>query len=486
MFHECISQTKATDAISEQFFSGRIFGNSFSGDVTFVSTLRCLIYPRMPECHLLSLKVVPTSVFKEEVIDGAYIQSILFSNVQPTALGKLYIVTLQTNEKGNSVYKEIEKVILEEYPYLEKIEKVSLFYQKHMHVDCYVNRDTRTTILITENLNSFSHWHYLQCATLAYFPWYFSASDSVTAEETELMNSLKERDPLRYKNAVSAIMGKYDFRTEALKVALSDFENAGVRNEISRTETSIRDRLADIESYLRTIDDCLKQKSDLEIKLLGLKEKIKQNNGGELLSYFDGNPNLIFEKVEGNKLIFIVKTQLTNYKPEIAEEYIHQDGSFYYAGDTTINESDKRMFLEAVFLDRTIKMNLCAAYSLTIGGGFHAYSDYYYPLECEDSMPNPHINIHSCLGDYRRDFVDAMSREDYTGAIDVAIASCSSINVDEYSTVSYFFKHIWETGDRIHSDRLSRRPNNRCFELPDGRIVTPIEAIEWLKEENDG
>ena len=47
MFRNLIGQTPLTDDFANDFFEGKIWGDSYNGDTTLIATLRALVYPRM-------------------------------------------------------------------------------------------------------------------------------------------------------------------------------------------------------------------------------------------------------------------------------------------------------------------------------------------------------------------------------------------------------------------------------------------------------
>ena len=95
----------------------------------------------------------------------------------------------------------------------------------------------------------------------------------------------------------------------------------------------------------------------------------------------------------------------------------------------------------------------------------YAYSD------CDGYIPNPHIGHFGCLGDYHRYIEELLSNRDYIGAINQCVASCKSINVSEFPTLSNFARDIYGLN-------MIRMP--RCFEMPDGRVLTAKDAAAEL------
>ena len=127
----------------------------------------------------------------------------------------------------------------------------------------------------------------------------------------------------------------------------------------------------------------------------------------------------------------------------------------------------------AIFVDQILKMKFCAAYEFQLDGCVTAHRGYRFGESCEDYMPNPHIYYHSCMGDYDSKVNTMLARNDYVSAIEQCVASAKSLNFGDHTVMCKFMEVI--TG--------ARELNNKCIELPDGRVVNPKEAIKWLEEQ---
>lgn len=481
MFIEPIGCTKATDVLCSDYFKDMIPSRMWNNiDVSFISTARCLLVDRIKEGDILRIK----SSRRSDIMDSI----IMFDQVtKEDHKNSITVYDLARMEDGEALEKIKEQML--NIGYIE-LDKIALFYMKVMKVLCFVNIGNRSTILFVEDLNySYKKWHYLQCAFFAYVPWFFNPLvDEISPEENELMNSLKENDPIRYMNAVDAIMSKRDFRTETLKKYLLNFETSGLIQSLNSQLDNVRNVIANINRLQDEICDLLTKKDEMDTIVCGLRQRISNPEiaNDEMFKYFVENENLVFVSVNGTELRFIVKGYLTSYEEEVAESEIDDEYSIFYNGDSTIPKDDKEMLLRSIFLDKTIKLKLCGAYSIVMGGGVSCFSNYEYPLSCADSMPNPHIHNHRCMGEYRVDANYLISNnQDYIGAVEQCIMSVSNINLREGATTEYFFPQLWETGNRTNGN-LSRKPNNRCLELPDGRVVTAVEAIAWLKSLQEG
>lgn len=477
MFRERVGITKATDQLAEGFFASKVFGHYFDGDVTFISTLRCLLIDRLKGDDYIKLRMRNKNLASYGDYDKNYLDDI----VPAIPYNGITILNVNGDEsRVEKFFKTVDESLLtlQRFSCVEEAWKVKEFYKKQMPVRAFVSPRDKGAIIIVSNL-TLKKWHYLQCACLLYMPWIFNPEkDTVSKEEMELLNSLKEKDPLRYMNAVDAILSARDFRTEEMMRQLSNFESYTLEQTLQNVKNEIERMLNEIKSYQSEINALLERKFAKEISLLGLQAKLNTGNDSELLQYFRDNENLLFVSARDGELTFIVKGYLTSYRMRIAEENIETNtlSNYFYAGELGgFSLNDKKMLLKAIFLEQKIKLRFCAAYHIRLGGGGGAFGGYNYPLECADSMPNPHTDIHQCMGAWGQSMNECLTKNDYVGAVEQCIYSCMNVNLDEYATMEPFFRNLW-----------SGNKNNRCLELPDGRVVKPAEAIQWLKEENNG
>ena len=79
------------------------------------------------------------------------------------------------------------------------------------------------------------------------------------------------------------------------------------------------------------------------------------------------------------------------------------------------------------------------------------------------------------MGNYKQTINTLLQNHNYIAAIEQCAASCRSLNFGDSTVMSEFMKRIYGMSDR------QSRVNMRCIELPNGSVVYPKEAIEWLK-----
>lgn len=66
-----------------------------------------------------------------------------------------------------------------------------------------------------------------------------------------------------------------------------------------------------------------------------------------------------------------------------------------------------------------------------------------------------------------------MTRRDYITALEQCVASAKSLNLHDSAVIGRFMSHFANNGGTSY----------KAIELPDGKIVSPKEAIKWIEEQ---
>lgn len=485
MFKNQISSTALTTPAANDFFSN-VSGDDFQRDCTFLSTLRALIAPRMKENDTIS--------FLYTYVDPSSSQLSALSVERAVRFGTDAIRTTEYNDNlicltdfrnydpdANHQWVNMMEANFEKhFPGWLRLEKFTLFFRKKFNVLCFINPELRSVQIFTEML-TLKNYHHLQCAIFAFLPWYFDPSAGVSALEMELVNSLKEKTSDQYEDCINRIAEQYDFRSLQIKKLLANFETRYERIKL-RDEKERLDRInRDLDNLQNQIRECLRKKAGTDLMILGLEEKINRGGSGEseIMDYFLRNKRLILRDVDDTQMTFIATGYLMYFDEDAAKRAIENRSSRIYMPNGSSCESyipaeDMELLLRAVFLEQRIRIRVCAAYKLYLSEGCEGIARYNYGYDCKTFTPNPHIDGYHCLGNYRQAINDLLRDRRYLEAIEQCVASCSSLNFCDPTVLGDFAKRIYGIADPV---------NMRCFELPDGSIVKPKEAIEFLKKE---
>lgn len=487
MFKNSIVSTPLTTDAANAYFSN-ITGQKYGTDNSFLATLRALVAPRMKEDESLTLKF-GRSDYDAQTINSVpgdrAVRAMCESYYLNEAQGHIIIHNLSSDSESNKAnIQMLDSYFIGHYVGYHRLEKVKEFYRKSINVDCYINPERKNVILFVDKLDN-KKLHYLQQSILAILPWYFDPSSGVSELEMELIQSLRETTSEKYESCLVRIAEKYDFKTARIRQLLSGFETRYERIECDRMRGEIEDYDRRITHLNEQIGSLLSGRNDSCIRLLGLETKIA--NGGEdseIMEYFLCNNKLFLENVTDTDMYFAVKDYLTYFDREMAESAINNPNSFVYRNGRNgeyrgVSAAKMKKLMREIFVEETprLRIKVCAAYRFSLNGSVGTQGGHAFGCEFADATPNTHIDRFNCMSNYQRIVNQLLQKRDYIGAIEQCVASCKSLNWGDSPVMGEFMRTMWGTSDFNY--------NNRCIELPDGRVVKPAEAIKWL-EEQDG
>ena len=483
MFRAVISDTPLYNDVANGFFEN-VDGTGFMGDISFISTMRALVAPRLKEGGKIfqsySNNAANSALLKVERSSGEmkdFIRSMI--GVREFNPDTIHINNIRSSDDDVETWQNIVSENLPKaYKGFEKLEKVSLFFRKTKKgfaVSCFINPEIRSVILCVNNLD-IRTMHYLQVGIFAYFPWYFDPKDGVSVDERALIDSLRKETEDDYLAATAKIAEKYDFRTSAIKRMLKGFEKRQDQARAASVESEIHEIVTRINNLNSQIAGLLNSKHDKDIILLGLTTKLnEESDDSEIMNYFLANKKLNLVCVSGNTMRFVVKDYLRNYDEDALKKALENKRSYVYGAPSgsSVSGEDVARLMSAVFIDETIKLRVCAAYEFNLTGRVSALTGYSFGPEYKTYMPNPHIDQYRCMGNYDMIINELLRDHNYISALEQTIASCQSINFSDSTVMRAFMNTVY--GVNIY--------NNRCFELPDGQVVNTAGAIEYLNRE---
>lgn len=484
MFKQVIRNTQLTTDAANSFFQ-HIVGESFQYDVSFLSTLRALVAPRMKEGEYVYLSFYQSNYSAHQLSEYSARNAVRnVCDLDDIEDGRIIIHNFcHTSQDSNYAWMELMKSTLEGvYPGWHRLEKVTDFFKKTFYTLCFINPDKKSVVVFVDNMD-IRRMHYLQCSIFAFLPWYFDPKLGVSKIEMELIESLRNKDSAKYEDCIAAIAEQYDFRTAKIRQLLAGFETRYERTECERVRREIESCDEYINSLNAQIRDYLKARRDTEIRLLGLEAKIASGSEeSEIMDYFLHNDRLVLESVDDDYIVFSVKAYIEYFDDDLAERVIRNDTSYIYRPNgrgcnNLIDKEDMRKLMTAVFINQTIRIRVCAAYQFSMDGNVRGLSRHGYGAEFREYTPNPHIDGFSCLGTYNQSINELLRRHDYVGAIEQCAASCKSVNLNDGTVMCEFMRRIYGISERQNNI------NMRCFELPDGSVVTPIDAVNWIKSQ---
>lgn len=483
MFRQAINQTALTSDAANSYFE-HIRGDSYNGDVTFLSTLRALVAPRMPADESLDL------IFNSNHINEATAKSYpsatvvksLCNSFNSSNRGVVYVHNMDSDSTEDNTYclDLLKTSFTKIYKGWHRLTKVSDLFRNQFYTLCFINPELKSVAIFVDSL-SISKLHYLQCAILGFFPWYFVPEQGVSAEEMALINTLRAKDVNDYIACIAKLAEKYDFRAAKIKQQLAGFETVYERQRCDSIRRDISNVDDNIERYNAAIGEQLANRRDLEIQLLGLETKIASGSeSSEIMDYFLHNKRLDLDYVDSSDLAFIAKDYITYFDEDAAKSVIDNPNSVIYMPDgracnNYIPAKKVKELMYAIFIDQSIRIKVCAAYRFSLTGNVQAISEYHFGAEYAEYMPNPHIQGYSCMGNYSTAINKALHKRDYISALEQTIASAKSLNFTDSTVIRYFMRKVYGFS---YDDNT--RAKHKWFELPDGTCVTAAEAADWV------
>lgn len=464
MFSERIEQTALTSDDANALFENAIPRAIIESDGTLCSTIRAIVFPKMPEGEKLLIRRRVFSPF-DGVADWLATPDGSFTYAYP-------------NNRANWEEFTSKKADFCSCNGLTEDEQVSAFFNSQKAniggVAFFFNQERKCSVLIVQR-NTAAVLHAVQCAVMAYFPWYFPRDYKPSELEMEVCNALTKTDKNTYINAIAKIAEQYDFTTAKIKRLLEGYDTFQLEE---RRKACIGDTeyLTDcIAEKKRMIADYLKQIREKHIEVMGLIAAIAEakNRPSEVQTLFLKNKDrLMLERVEDGNITFIAKGYLEFFDEDLAARVLENKYSFLYEYD--FPDDEIAVIFRHIFIEQDVKLKFCAAYRVSHNecAGIRNY--------CSDNpkvsgfFPNPHINRYECLGDYESAIMDLITEGDISGAVQQCLASCSSLNLSDGAVMNKFM------------DYLESKKELKCFELPDGTAMSYDGLVKYFEKEIHG
>lgn len=460
----------------DDFFS--IQAERFDGDKSFLATLRALLYERSEgeSVRLVIKSVNVTGIRSHTFYDYSERFKLVYNSdffARNTLALRYLVSSVEDNRAALEMFDDPEHGFVHCNPSFRELDDLRVFAHKRAKLDArfYIDEERRQTLIVTDCLD-FAGFHFLQSLIPRLFPWFFKDAP-VDELEFSLLDSLTQRTSTEYERILAQLAECIDLRGFEIRSLIGDFERAGRREEIEQTKRKIdeiRETIRNIEVQYR---DILTQLENRNLILCGQEAALENmGEGSELIDYFICNRSLIPTGTSGRRMMFMVKTFLESFDPDQYDTFIRNEGSHLYTGyNVPENFKDiktRRRLLDAIFSDEPVlKVKMCSNYTIDLTGFCTCEAYYDYRGTLNDYIPNPHIHKFACLGNHAQYIDNRIQAGDLVGAVEQCVSSAKSLNLSEPPTVRFFLHMLFET-------------NKKVLRLPDGRDVTPTEALLYL------
>ena len=479
MFLKQLTTTPLTNEDANTFFEGKIDGDAFMGDTSFLATVRAMVYDRMGD-DKMKVRYAESSYDTEALTSIS--ETAIFRAIFPVEAlngdAGIYVHNFSGRKADcDAWFAYVKEKFLERYgeDFIE-IPRVEAFFKKVIDIVCFVNKDAKISVIYVNNMDK-RRMHYIQCGMPVFLPWYFTDMGKITEDDLELVKSLQLKSEKRYLEILTGIASRFDFLTAKIRRCLEGFENKFEQDKLASYRGKSVDVMSELSNYQEHIDELLMRKREIEDIISSLEMKIESGGDSELMEYFLSNKALYLDKVEGPRITFVAKTYIEYFDEDLADTMIGNYRScLYEALNSDTERENARKVLTAIFIDQTLKVKTCAAYSVRSGGGVSALSGYDFDEYLfGDRIPNTHINRYSCLGNHQRIINQLLEKYDYVGAVEQCVSSCKSLNFADSTVMREFCYDFFR----------KRSVNNVCIELPNGDTVDWKGALKYLEESGE-
>ena len=196
MFKTEITRTPFSSLEADLLFPN-ITGVTFNKtDVSFLSTLRALVGPRISKAEKLLFSFSATDYLESEIssVPSGMCESGILGYLPLNNPNTFHIHSFEGDSGGNDTCMSlIGKYFADKIPQYSLQVNVVEFFARAFSVLCYTNTAAKSTLLFVTKL-SLQKYHALQAGVYGYFPWFFNKKDVFSEDETELLNTFLKAD----------------------------------------------------------------------------------------------------------------------------------------------------------------------------------------------------------------------------------------------------------------------------------------------------
>ena len=485
MFSAVIRNTPMNSEAAENFFSRpdnmfiSMYDSGYTPDYSFLASVRALLANRLRGNPLTFFSLSCNSSIPRCTGDKS--EAPRYAINGDVGTNRLTLVNFNSTEENNRAWLDaLEEFFTKSYPEFTPIPAVTKFFEKQFRVLCYVCVEKKSTIVFSSFIgkNQYKYFHYLQCAIPSFFPWYFNKDEGLSDVEYELMRSLLEDKPTHYLAVLQKISEDLGIREWYTRETLHNFSEKQERRRRERAQRDVDSARRSLEEAQERESACRALLLEKEIYLAGCDARIASNTDDGLADYVIDNRAIEILSVQNDRMRVMFNTYLSYWDPDDVEVLINNRNSYLYYSNGTryddfISAEDIALLMKAVFIDMELKIRVCSHVEFNMRN-YEVHHEWYDYQIIKDRTPNPHHFHFDCFGNYRRAIENYLCAGDYELAFEQTLAAVMSINPGESTTFAKFMKTLY-TGDL----------NNRCIELPDGSVVDPKGAIEYLKKQKE-
>lgn len=304
-------------------------------------------------------------------------------------------------------------------------------------------------------------------------PWLFK-DHPFTPDELNYLRALSTPDTSSESLAwmAEALYNKTDLPSKVVDKAVESLFKGTIDNRKKDLKCRIENLYRELQETRAHISDIFTDITRTNCELTGLNSKDESSFIMELKDFLHSQKDIIVNTT-GEALLLTITTFLSNYDPDDVDTFVF-DSFTPYSGIPAAARDDVRTLFKAIFVDHIFKVKMVANYKLDYNCHVTAIKNS-CSVSGSKAIPNPHINHHSCLGNYEPMLEDAEDHRDFITAIAICQQSAGSMNLVETISTKYFFEDF----------AVAYHEDIPVILTDTGESITPKQAIEQLKSAND-
>ena len=491
MFHRTIEVISPwTDRGMFENVKGGKYRTGNGDDQVMLATMRAVLSRRLPNGVTFNAKIsqlfISNDVIEDPVPHMNGVAKIAMSSQEDITINDLknsFMMMYVNDVSDESVERIVDSVRAKvlEIPGWAIHEKQDKYLNQYFKMVAVLNAENNTAIVVCKK-PSIDHWHLMASMIPAYFSQLFKDIPLETSEK-EMLHALTMHGSQTWLSKMATLEDFYNIREMKIEQMVGNFERREREAQKEAVENEIVQLRNAIEQNVRQHRDLVNRMDEANVRRNGFVYAISNTDDDhELIEFFKSNKSLDVIEVNGSRITYVVRTYYENFGSNGEDEYetYRSNDRFWYENEPNANKEifgsveNRKKFLDALIIDKKFKMLMCAVYHLDIRGSIDTTSGYEYPNNCADYVRNYHLDYHHCFGDYRRVIEDYIKRGDTIGAITATIASAKSVNIGESGpTFNPMMAKVFSS-------------TKKCIELPDGKHVTPVQAMAWLEAQEGG
>lgn len=352
----------------------------------------------------------------------------------------------------------------------EEVKDVGLFLSgDKFSTRVFIDTEGHRCVVSGSRIFTYALQSRITCVLSRLLPWMFDGG--LTDMERRIINAIYKDDNKAYEQAMQEIIDGLDLRDVKIRAGLAGFESRGIELRIKCLQKTVEQKRREIQTELETLGRLNTSFADTTRTLSALQNHFEtQCDANELMNFFLSSKSLELESVSGNRFTFVVKAFLAQYDDDYFADMVSNYDTILYDSTSEQDSSDFEALLRAIFETNEIKLRVWASFAIDSEGNF-SFPHKTGSISVAGRIPHPHLERFSCDGDNGRIIAQRLANQDFVGAVSQCIAATTNLNFYDSTVVS-----------SLLDSYLNLRTEIEFLELPDGRVVSPKEAVIWIKE----